>query len=63
MRIPRHKTINLKKLAQFFQDAIHFHPGHLQRGEEGWRWLEDWPRQGAKILRGPRTSGIFASPL
>ena len=21
---------NLKKLASFFQDAIHFHPGHLQ---------------------------------
>ena len=24
------KAINLKKLAEFFQDAIHFHPGHLQ---------------------------------
>ena len=24
------KAINLKKLASFFQDAIHFHPGHLQ---------------------------------
>ena len=24
------EAINLKKLASFFQDAIHFHPGHLQ---------------------------------
>ena len=24
------EAINLKKLAFFFQDAIHFHPGHLQ---------------------------------
>ena len=24
------KAINLKKLALFFQDAIHFHPGHLK---------------------------------
>ena len=24
------EVINLKKLASFFQDAIHFHPGHLQ---------------------------------
>ena len=24
------KAINLKKVALFFQDAIHFHPGHLQ---------------------------------
>ena len=24
------KPINLKKVASFFQDAIHFHPGHLQ---------------------------------
>ena len=24
------KAINLKKVASFFQDAIHFHPGHLQ---------------------------------
>ena len=22
--------INLKKVASFFQDTIHFHPGHLQ---------------------------------
>ena len=25
------EAIKLKKLASFFQDAIHFHPGHLQR--------------------------------
>ena len=25
------EAINLKKVASFFQDAIHFHPGHLQR--------------------------------
>ena len=24
------EAINLKKVASFFQDAIHFHPGHLQ---------------------------------
>ena len=24
------ETINLKKVASFFQDAIHFHPGHRQ---------------------------------
>ena len=24
------EAINLKKVATFFQDAIHFHPGHLQ---------------------------------
>ena len=24
------EAINLKKGASFFQDAIHFHPGHLQ---------------------------------
>ena len=24
------EAINLKKLASLFQDAIHFHPGHLQ---------------------------------
>ena len=24
------EAINLKKLASFFQDAIHFDPGHLQ---------------------------------
>ena len=24
------EAINLKKLASFFEDAIHFHPGHLQ---------------------------------
>ena len=24
------KAINLKKVASYFQDAIHFHPGHLQ---------------------------------
>ena len=24
------EAINLKKLASFFQDAIHFHPGYLQ---------------------------------
>ena len=24
------EAINLKKLASFFPDAIHFHPGHLQ---------------------------------
>ena len=24
------KAINLKKVASFFQDTIHFHPGHLQ---------------------------------
>ena len=24
------EAIYLKKLASFFQDAIHFHPGHLQ---------------------------------
>ena len=24
------EAINLKKSASFFQDAIHFHPGHLQ---------------------------------
>ena len=24
------EAINFKKLALFFQDAIHFHPGHLQ---------------------------------
>ena len=24
------EAINLKKLASIFQDAIHFHPGHLQ---------------------------------
>ena len=23
-------AINLKKVASFFQDTIHFHPGHLQ---------------------------------
>ena len=23
-------AINLKNVASFFQDAIHFHPGHLQ---------------------------------
>ena len=25
------EAINLKKVASFFQDAIHLHPGHLQR--------------------------------
>ena len=24
------EAINLKKVASFFQDTIHFHPGHLQ---------------------------------
>ena len=24
------EAINLKKVASFFQDVIHFHPGHLQ---------------------------------
>ena len=24
------EAINLKKVASFLQDAIHFHPGHLQ---------------------------------
>ena len=24
------EAINLKTVASFFQDAIHFHPGHLQ---------------------------------
>ena len=24
------EAINLNKVASFFQDAIHFHPGHLQ---------------------------------
>ena len=24
------EAINLKKLGSYFQDAIHFHPGHLQ---------------------------------
>ena len=24
------KAVNLKKVASLFQDAIHFHPGHLQ---------------------------------
>ena len=24
------EPINLKKVASFYQDAIHFHPGHLQ---------------------------------
>ena len=24
------EAINLKKVASFFQDDIHFHPGHLQ---------------------------------
>ena len=24
------QAINLKKVASFFQDTIHFHPGHLQ---------------------------------
>ena len=24
------EAINLEKVASFFQDAIHFHPGHLQ---------------------------------
>ena len=24
------EAINLKKVASLFQDAIHFHPGHLQ---------------------------------
>ena len=24
------ETINLKKVALLYQDAIHFHPGHLQ---------------------------------
>ena len=24
------EAINLKQVASFFQDAIHFHPGHLQ---------------------------------
>ena len=26
------EAINLKTVASFFQDAIHFHPGHLQPG-------------------------------
>ena len=26
----RAEAINLKTVASFFQDAIHFHPGHLQ---------------------------------
>ena len=25
------EAINLKMVASFFQDTIHFHPGHLQR--------------------------------
>ena len=24
------EAINLKKVASFFEDTIHFHPGHLQ---------------------------------
>ena len=24
------EAINFKKVASFFQDAMHFHPGHLQ---------------------------------
>ena len=27
---PETEAINLKKVASFFQDAIHFHPGHMQ---------------------------------
>ena len=29
-RVSETEAINLKKVASFFQDAIHFHPGHLQ---------------------------------
>ena len=39
------EAINLKKVASFFQDTIHFHPGHLQPKTSGEEWGEnekDW---------------------